>query len=176
MCLFDPTSMGVPLNDECSGAIAITSGTSCSSPLAGSLYGSTQTAYDYGCSGMGGADVWYSFVAPASGAIEVSFPTINPSASLSIAIYDAGSANCGGTNPNSLGSPVFCDASVDATSVDVLGLTPGNTYFVRISMNENIIFSPVDFDFCGRSWTMWQSSKSGLLFKSSYPNSRAGDV
>jgi hypothetical protein len=147
MCLFDPSTIGVPLNDECSGAIAITYGTSCS-PLFGSLYGSTQTAYDYGCSLMGGADVWYSFVASATGAVEVSFPTINPSASLSIAIYDVGSANCGGTNPNSLGSPVFCDASVDATPVDVLGLTPGNTYFVRISMNENIIFGPVDFDFC----------------------------
>lgn len=112
-----------PANDNCPGAYTITpnSGTSCTSLANGTIYGASATSFTNGCGGTADDDVWYSFVA---GSTTHSISITNISGSTTDLYHSVYAGSCA-----SLGSPIVCS---DPNTSGVSGLTPGNTYFVRI--------------------------------------------
>ncbi len=112
-----------PANDECTGAISLTSNASCIN-TAGTLVGATYTTISsIGCGTASRNDVWYSFVALSTSTnITLSSAPANPRIQLF-------SGSCG-----SLTSVACGNSSLAAT-----GLTLGATYFVRIYTNPNVL-------------------------------------
>jgi hypothetical protein len=118
-----------PANDNCSGAISLTSSTACPS-YAGTFAGATVSSPTVSstCGGTPGADIWYSFVAQSI------FPTINLSSigtsqSSNTTYIQILSGSCGSF------TTVAC-ISGTGTSLSLLpggtGLIVGDTYYVRI--------------------------------------------
>lgn len=108
-------------NDLCSGAITLTSSTTCVN-TAGTLVGATYTTISpIGCGVASRNDVWYSFVA------QTTRPTITLSSAPSNPRIQLFSGTCGAL------TSVACGASSLVTS----GLTVGNTYYVRVYTDPN---------------------------------------
>ena len=128
ICVWSPPPP--PTNDDPCGATALTLATSCTFTTFSSV-GATNTAGipAPGCSNYGGQDVWFSFVAPASGA--VTFRTQAGSFSnLAMALYDA--SGCSGTF-----TVMECDdnhgpGNMPFLTFTDLDLTPGTTYYLRV--------------------------------------------
>lgn len=117
-----------PANDLCTGAILLTSGTSCSN-ISGTLLNATATAGLPACGNNGSSDVWYSFIA------QTAYPTITLSsvgANLATAspFIQLFSGTCGSlTSRGCSASPLTPTGS---------GLTVGATYYVRITTNTSM--------------------------------------
>jgi len=104
-------------NDECSAAVALTVGASCS-PTTGTVFGATQSlAPSTGCGGTVANDVWYSFVANSS-ALQLT------TTSQFGGFYDVRSGACAATTSVQCGT--------NGGSAILSGLTTGQTYYVRI--------------------------------------------
>ncbi|MES2590382.1 MAG: T9SS type A sorting domain-containing protein [Bacteroidota bacterium] len=116
-----------PANDECAGAISLTVfGTSCGGATTGNVASATQSLPGITCNtstGNADDDVWYSFVATAAS----HNITVIGSANFD-AVVDLRSGACTGTNINCSDSSFSAGTEV----VVATGLTPGNTYFVRV--------------------------------------------
>lgn len=118
----------VPDNDNCSGARLLTVNTDQTFTI--STAGTTINANPSGvaisapCYPWGLQDVWYQFVAPASGSVQVRLSdVVNPSggnASMFTLVY---SGNCGAL------TQFYC-MSTNTTDL-ITGLTPGATYYLR---------------------------------------------
>jgi hypothetical protein len=112
-------------NDDCSGAIALTVGSSCT--YAGySSVGATASAGAPapGCASYSDNDVWFSVVAPASGIVNIDTNTGSITDS-GMAIY---SGTCGSL------TLIECDdddANGAMSALNMTGLTPGATYYIR---------------------------------------------
>lgn len=110
-----------PSNDACSNSIGLTVNTSCSY-TAGTSAGATQSLT--GCAGTADDDVWFSFVATNS----VQTITVDPSVNMD-PVLQLYSGTCGTL------SSLYCEDSgfTDGNEqIDAVGLTPGNTYYVRV--------------------------------------------
>ncbi|MCB0785694.1 MAG: hypothetical protein KDC02_16000, partial [Flavobacteriales bacterium] len=109
-----------PMNDVCSSATSLSIGASGSCP-SGATSGSTLNSTadgSFSCDGAGTNNgVWYSFTAPAGGAVNLLINEV--SGNHEAAIFDA----CGGTE-------VFCDNTPNSESVT--GLTPSAQYFIVV--------------------------------------------
>ena len=128
ICITDPPA---PLNDNCSGAIALSSGATCSS-TAGTLLNSTATTGIPGdCGDPNSPEVWYSFVANSR------YPTITLG-SLGAQLSAAGpriqvlSGSCGSFTSVACVSGTTSNLFMPTSGV---GLTIGNTYYIRIYTN-----------------------------------------
>lgn len=130
ICVWSP-----PPNDEPCTAIALPVNTTCTNTL-GYNSGATATASNpaTGCGQYSGGDVWYSFVAPANGAITIRMAagTLTNGA---MAVYAAPS--CSGTM-----TLIECDDSDGPGNMPFLtfsgnDLVPGNTYYLRVWGNNN---------------------------------------
>ena len=111
-----------PVNNECSGATSLNVNVSCT-PTAGTTDGATQSMS--GCSGNADDDVWYSFVATnASQTITVT-PT---SANLDL-VFQVFSGSCAALNSESCTDLTYMD---DPETAQVVGLTAGQTYYIRV--------------------------------------------
>lgn len=130
------------LNDNCAGAQSLTSATSCNN-ISGSLFRARATAGVPACGIASSADVWYSFIAQ----------TTNPTISLSTL-----GASFSGASPRiqlltatcSPWSSLYCNAS---STLNTTGLTPGDTYFIRITTNTATgvpatTYAAWEFDIC----------------------------
>lgn len=124
ICLTDPP----PANDACSGAITLTSGTTCTNTT-GSVYASINEAPAIAndCAGSVVYDVWYKFVAQ----------TVNPTITLS-------SIGSSFTNPamellvgNTCGSQTA--VACGTTSISQPFLAPGTTYFIRVYSSSGAV-------------------------------------
>ena len=123
-----------PANDLCTGAIALTSSTTCSY-ISGTLFNATATGGLSACGNAGSAEVWYSFVA------QTTYPviTLNPSATLlgvspRIQLF---SGVCGSLTSLACQTVSAAPTSLlTATSPGGAGLTVGTTYYVRITTNS----------------------------------------
>jgi hypothetical protein len=118
------TVISVPANNECTGAILLTSGTTCV-PTSGTTVGATQSLAAIACGGATGVaddDVWYRFVATTTAhTVMVASSTID-------AVIDVRAGTCPGTNIGcadamGIGGP---------ETVALTGLTVGSTYYVRV--------------------------------------------
>jgi hypothetical protein len=136
ICVTDP-----PANDLCANAIPITTGAACTTVTGTVNYATFTTGTTTSCAGAGVKyDVWYSFVAQSA----------NPTITLS----NIG-ANFAAQNP---GIQVFSGSCAALTSMGCgittsytapLGLTVGNTYFVRIYSVTAIAPATLgNFDIC----------------------------
>jgi trimeric autotransporter adhesin len=115
------------LNDACGTATLLTSGITCVN-TAGSFINSTPTTGLPACGNAGSADVWYQFVA------QTAFPTVTLSgvgANLSGAtpITQILTGNCGALLQVACGNTL--------STIPTIALTPGATYYVRITTNTN---------------------------------------
>lgn len=132
MCAFIPL-----VNDNPCGATSLSVVGSCVG-TAGANISATATAGPPapGCANYTGGDVWYSFVAPASGnaTIETAAGSMTDNG---IALYSASS--CAG--PFTL---IACDDNAGPGSMGELvrtGLTPGVTYYIRLWGNNGAVGS-----------------------------------
>lgn len=116
------TTLAIPTNNNCSGAISLTPSTSCSA-TAGTTAAATQS--QAGCSGTADDDVWYSFIATGTSHIV----TVNPG-TLYDAVFQVFSGTCAGTL-TSLGC-TDSTVGVNTETTTLGGLTVGATYFIRI--------------------------------------------
>ena len=135
-------------NDECSGAISLTPGGSCSN-IAGSLAGATISAgIPAGCeaSGSNTYDVWYQFTATSSNhTVQLSGYGTNFTRR-QLVIYQG---SCGVLTPI-LCSP-FSTSGTGTISVSSADLSPGITYYVRVVFNNTTatpITSNGNFNIC----------------------------
>jgi hypothetical protein len=145
ICVTDPTP---PTNDACSGAISLTSGTSCNN-TAGALAYATISSPSIAstCSGTPGADVWYFFIA------QTAYPTITLSSigsSITTSYIQLFSGSCGSLTSLACVSGTGTSLSLNtATSPGGVGLTPGAIYYVRIySLTTSPTGSNWDYDIC----------------------------
>lgn len=125
-----------PINDECSSATTLNVNATCSF-TSGTTNGATGNSLA-GCSGTADDDVWYSFVATNS----VQNITVNPldNIDLVIQVY---SGNCAGLLTNQCMDNTFTGQS---ETVNLVGLTAGQTYFVRVY--DYYIGTTGDFEIC----------------------------
>ncbi|TMI68042.1 MAG: hypothetical protein E6H09_23410, partial [Bacteroidetes bacterium] len=122
-----------PANDDCSGAVSLTSGTTCVN-TGGTLVGASYTTISaIGCGTASRNDVWYSFVAVgANTTITLSSAPANPRIQLF-------SGSC---------AALTSVACVSGTTLASTTLTPGTTYYVRIYTDPNTISASNTFNIC----------------------------
>lgn len=137
-----------PVNDNCSGAILITSNVSCS-PTTGNINNATQASPALGatCSGSSAPwDVWYKFVAVTT-AHTITIGNFGPNFwSQQVQLFNGGVS---GTCPASGAGSLFCAQASGATAViNATGLTVGNTYFIRVADAWNSHTTDATFTVC----------------------------
>ncbi|TMI95040.1 MAG: hypothetical protein E6H08_07285 [Bacteroidetes bacterium] len=129
--------MPPPANDDCAGAVTLTSSTNCTN-TAGTLVSATATAgLPAGCE-TGGThyDVWYKFVASGTThAVTISGQGINFT-NAQVQLYS-------GTSCGSLTSIACGNTSLSSTT-----LTNGATYYIRVSNVGSNMFSNGAFNIC----------------------------
>lgn len=130
-----------PANDECSGAISlpVNPDMTCTNVVAGSttsaLTSTSAPAPSCGAAGIND-DVWFSFVA-TSAQHNVTLSNVTGSVTdMAMALY---SGACGTL------SEIMCS---DPNSMTTGGLTPGNTYYVRVWTWSSTVGSSANFDIC----------------------------
>ena len=120
-----------PANDDCSGAIALTPGAIFdTNPVDGSVVGATTGAETNDC-GLNGPGVWYSVVVPADGNITIETgPDAGTGDTAFDSVIEAYSGTCGAL------TSIECDDDDAATGnfsiLDLTGLTPGETIYIRV--------------------------------------------
>ncbi len=88
------TRAQAPVNDECSGAISLTVGTSCTYTQFTNLNATASTSVpNPTCGQYMGGDVWFKFVAPAAGVVEINSNVGN----ITDGVMSVYSGTCGGT-------------------------------------------------------------------------------
>ncbi|HMK24896.1 MAG TPA: hypothetical protein VK483_02625, partial [Chitinophagaceae bacterium] len=118
-----------PANDLCSGAILLTSGTTCSN-ISGTLINATATGGLPACGNAASPDVWYSFVAQSAYPV-ITLSSVGANLVTATPRIQLFSGVCG-TLTQLTGA---CTASPlnAATTPGGVGLTVGATYYVRIT-------------------------------------------
>lgn len=129
-----------PANDECSGAITLTVNPdlNCGTTTSGTVENATTSSQGIGgCSGTADDDVWYSFV--ATGTVHT-IDILNVTGSVTDMYHSVFSGTCG-----SIGAAIECS---DANGSVITGLTPGNTYYVRVYTFTSTGGQNTTFDVC----------------------------
>ncbi|MBP7532970.1 MAG: pre-peptidase C-terminal domain-containing protein [Chitinophagales bacterium] len=127
-----------PVNDDCTGAISLDHTPDCE-PTAGTIAISTQSIPAITCDGFTGVaddDVWYSFVAA-----EADTTHIDLNAGFD-AVLELRDGDCNGGNTLDCSDTNF---TVGLESIDYVGLTPGQTYYIRVYSWSG--FQPADESF-----------------------------
>jgi hypothetical protein len=136
ICIDDPA----PANDNCAGAVTLTSATACSN-VTGSTYGATLAALTINgdCAVTPQYDVWYRFTAQTTN------PTItlsNIGVNFTNPAMELLSNNCGGT---------FTTIMCGTTSIAANFLTPNTVYYIRVYSTAGSVptgYSGSAFDIC----------------------------
>jgi hypothetical protein len=130
---------GPPANDDCTGAILLTSGASCTATV-GNVTCATQTSPAGVCSGTPNDDIWYKFVA----ANTTEYINITASSSFD-PVVQLFSGACNGTS-------IWCNDGSFITgasgSAAATGLTVGNTYLIRVFDYSSGAPSTATFSIC----------------------------
>lgn len=128
------TDIQAPVNDECSGAIALTVNAGNSPTVR--TEGTTQFASESqaACSGTAKDDVWFSFTASQT-AHRLFFKTLNFSASPVLEVF---SGNCNSLTSQQCLTPSTYNSDNNFTLLN--NLTIGDTYFVRVHNDIGVGF------------------------------------
>jgi hypothetical protein len=124
ICASSPTP---PANDNCSGAISLTVGSTCTYTTYTNANATASSGVPAsGCASYSGGDIWFSVVVPASGILNIDTNTGSITDS-GMAIY---SGACGSL------TLIECDDDDSAngamSALNMTGLTPGATYYIRV--------------------------------------------
>ena len=136
ICITNPGTP--PANDNCSGAISLTSNTSCNNSSYSMRYATASASIPVGCAASGTHyDVWFSFTAAATSQTVTISNLGNSITSSEVQLF---SGTCG----------TLTSVACGTTTLTATGLTVSNTYYVRVS---NIGSSPTNngqsnFDIC----------------------------
>ena len=127
-----------PTNDECVNALVCTVNADelCGIVTAGYTTSATTSGEATACSGTPNDDVWFSFVAVTTVHGVDILNIVGTVTDMYHAVYEG---PC-----NSL-TELVCN---DGNSTDLGGLTPGQTYYVRVYTYSSTVGSTVDFDVC----------------------------
>ena len=127
-----------PANDECAAAEPLTVNPTleCTSVTPGTIYAATASTEANGCSGNSDDDVWYTFTATAN-SHTISLINVGGSTSNLFHVLYSGSYN-------NL-TPIYCSDPNTSTAV---GLTPGQTYMVRVYTFTGTSGQDTTFDIC----------------------------
>ncbi|HPF91097.1 MAG TPA: GEVED domain-containing protein, partial [Flavobacteriales bacterium] len=131
-----------PANDNCAGAVALTvnSGLTCTAQTAGTVESATDSGVAVSpCLGTADDDVWYTFVASAPEHIVSLNGVAGSTTSMNFQVF---SGACGGL------TSIACGATGSAPSTTVSGLTPTETYYVRVYTNTATIGQNTTFNIC----------------------------
>ncbi|MDB5193305.1 MAG: hypothetical protein JWQ96_2868 [Segetibacter sp.] len=125
-----------PANDECSGAISLSSSSMSCSPTTGSTFGGTPSADAAPtCSATGrNDDVWYSFAASATSQV---ITVSNASSTTAAAVY---TGVCGGLTQ--------ITGACGSGGTTVHNLTVGETYFIRVYTTSSTVTTYSTFNIC----------------------------
>ncbi len=115
-----------PANDDCASAVALTVNAdfSCAVTTNGTTAGATNSLAASPCNGNPDDDVWYSFVATSDKHRILISNVVSVIGTSTDMYFQVLSASCDGS-----GTSVLCSDPNDNTAT---GLTPGETYFVRV--------------------------------------------
>jgi hypothetical protein len=144
-----------PANDDPCAAVALPTNGSCVSTAGTNAFATATGGIPApGCSTYSGGDVWFSFVAPSTGVINIE-TTAGTMTDNAIALYSA--TACAGTF-----TLIECNNNGGAGNMGAIfrtGLTPGQTYYVRVWGNAGVSgtfnicawypIPPVNDDPCG---------------------------
>ena len=156
-----------PPNDNCSGAILLTSGSACTS-ISGTLSNATTSAVPTACGAATSPDVWYSFVA------QTAYPSIALSglggsltaANMRIQLFSGSCASLIQLTGACVASPLNT-----ATNPGGSGLTIGATYYIRVTttnLTVPVSGSTYGFNICVTDPTA--TSSAILDYSKSYVN------
>lgn len=138
------TTVVPPANDNCSGAVNLTVNPSlaCTATTPGNTLGATESMAAGTCSGAPNDDVWYKFTATAaSHVVALSNVTSTGTTTGSTDMYfQVLSGSCGGTMTSMLCS--------DPDTNIVTGLTPGQTYYIRVYTYSSTVTANASFNIC----------------------------
>jgi hypothetical protein len=136
ICVFGLASP--PANDNCAGAFALPNTSPCTA-INGLTTGATQS--QFGCTGAADDDVWYSFIAANTTA------TVTVSGNFGFdAVTQAFSGSCGVLTP--IGACTDDNGSGGSENMILTGLTPGQTYYVRVYDFFSGAITTPDFTIC----------------------------
>ena len=125
-------SLNAPANDHCAAAQLISVGQSC---VSGTITGATTSGSAPPCVPTVGGDVWFRFIAPASGVVRM-----NTRASFDhiLAVWEG---NCNELTPVACYvNPVRCDGYVSFGA-----LVPGDAYYIQVSARNTTPLPNADF-------------------------------
>ncbi|MBN8702878.1 MAG: T9SS type A sorting domain-containing protein [Bacteroidetes bacterium] len=166
VCVYQaPPPPPAPSNDECSGAIALSVGSACTSPTVGDVAGAT-LSNPTACTGTATDDVWYSFVATAAtNGIKV---TGSSSFDAVISLYSSCASN----------TEIKCeDNDFNLGGIEYLvgtGLTIGQTYFVRVYDYYSAAPATTTFTICASASDPMSIEDTDANGFSLYPNPTSG--
>ena len=133
----------VATNDDCANAIALTVNpdANCGVVTAGTIENATASPDPTAntCGGTPDDDVWYTFVATGTEHIVSLQNVAGSTTDMYHSVYEEG-PGCTG-----LGAEIICN---DADVSNLTGLTPGNTYYVRVYTWTSIGGQNSTFDIC----------------------------
>ncbi|MEX2485231.1 MAG: hypothetical protein WED10_11745, partial [Brumimicrobium sp.] len=131
-----------PANDDCSSSFSVSVNTdgTCNSTTAGSIENATASSQSTtACNGTENDDIWFSFVAPASGSIELNLQNITGSTTdLYHSVWE-------GSCPSLTHVAGSCS---DPNTSSLTGLNPGQTYYVRVYSWSSTSGQNSSFDLC----------------------------
>ncbi|MDG1477142.1 MAG: T9SS type A sorting domain-containing protein [Vicingaceae bacterium] len=130
-----------PPNDDCGGAISATVNASgCTSIVTSSVASATPSSQNAtSCAGTEDDDVWFSFVAPANGAVGIALQNISGSTTdLYHSVWE-------GTCP---ALTLVAGTCSDPNTSTPTALTPGNTYYLRVYSYTSTAGQTTTFDLC----------------------------
>lgn len=138
-------------DNPCSAvSMTVNSGSVCAAYTAGTTVGATYSnnAANGGtptCGSVGSPDVWYSFVAPSSGLINI-YTTSGTITDGVMQLYSSSNNLCSGTL-----TAMNCDDDSgpgNMPQLNLCGLTPGNRYFLRFWRYGNTAGATGTFNIC----------------------------
>ncbi|MET3037316.1 T9SS type A sorting domain-containing protein [Chryseobacterium sp. NRRL B-14859] len=121
------TLPAAPANDDCSGAVdlPVNSTLTCASPTSGTTLGATDSGLAVSpCTGTADDDVWYTFTATGANHVVMLSNVVSVGTSSSTSLYTQVFSGACGTLTS-----VKCGTTVNTP---LTGLTPGQTYYVRV--------------------------------------------
>ncbi|MEI9958051.1 MAG: hypothetical protein WDM90_17505 [Ferruginibacter sp.] len=128
ICIVQP-----PVNDDCTGAIALTSASACTNTVGSLLYAAPTSGLP-GCGNAGSADVWYSFVALSNHPI-ITLSSVGANLTTASPLIQLYSGYCGSL----VQLTGACTASPLNTGITPggMGLSINSIYYIRVTTNTN---------------------------------------
>lgn len=137
------TTVSAPANDDCSGAVNLTVNPSltCSATTPGNTLGATESMAAGTCSGTPNDDVWFKFTATATSHVIAlsNVASTGSTTGVSDMYFQVLSGSCATM------TSILCS---DPDTNIVTGLTPGQTYYIRVYTYSSTVTANASFNIC----------------------------